>query len=59
MIYKTERKRRMEKITLVSILTDYDETYEMRTINDDSDKEGEINDEQLFVSACDGDKYIP
>lgn len=49
----------MEKITLVSILTDYDETYEMRTINDDSDKEGEINDEQLFVSACDGDKYIP
>ena len=48
----------MEKITLVAMLTDYDDTYEIRNIDKESKEEGEKTYERLFVSVSDGDKHV-
>lgn len=48
----------MEKITLVAMLTDYDDTYEIRN-SDRGSEEGEKIYERLFVSVSDGDKHVP
>lgn len=49
----------MEKITLVAMLTDYDDTYEIRNIDKESkEEEGEKTYERLFVSVSDGDKHV-
>lgn len=49
----------MEKITLVAMLTDYDDTYEIRNSDRESEEEGEKIYERLFVSVSDGDKHVP
>ena len=48
----------MEKITLVAMLTDYDDTYEIRNIDKESKEEGEKTYERLFVSVSYGDKHV-
>lgn len=50
----------MEKITLVAMLTDYDDTYEIKNIDKGSEEtgEGEKTYERLFVSVSDGDKHV-
>lgn len=45
----------MEYITLVAMLTDYEQTYEVRKISIISDEEGEETNERLFISTGNGD----
>ena len=48
----------MEKMPLIAVLTDYDETYEVRNADGNLNENGEDGNERLFISIGDGDEHI-